>query len=180
MKKIIITLLVALGALQLAAQVNSATLVASGLTCSMCSKSIFKALEKVPFVEKVDVDIERSSYSISFRKGDEVVLDDLKKAVEDAGFFVASLKVKAAFANTEVYNDAHVSVGGIPFHFVSVPKQVLNGDREIIIVDKNFLSAKERNKYAKATKMKCFETGIVGECCPKNGSKSNRIYHVTI
>jgi len=180
MKKLILIMVLALASLQLEAQVTSATLVASGLTCSMCSKSIFKALEKVPFVEKVDVDIEKSSYSISFRKGADVVPDELKKAVEDAGFFVASLKLKAAFNNAEVYNDAHVSVSGIPFHFVNVPKQVLSGDKEITIVDKNFISAKDRKKYAKATKLKCFETGVAGECCPKSDSKANRIYHVTI
>lgn len=180
MKKSMLIMVLALVSMQMQAQVTSATLVASGLTCSMCSKSIFKALEKVPFVEKVDVDIEKSSYSISFRKGSEVVPDDIKKAVEDAGFFVASLKLKAAFNNAEVYNDAHVSVSGIPFHFINVPKQVLTGDKEITIVDKNFIPAKDRKKYAKATKMKCFETGVVGECCPKSDSKSNRIYHVTI
>lgn len=180
MKKSILIMILALASVQIRAQVTSATLVASGLTCSMCSKSIFKALEKVSFVEKVDVDIEKSSYSISFRKGADVVPDELKKAVEDAGFFVASLKLKAAFNNAEVYNDAHVSVSGIPFHFVNVPRQVLTGDKEITIVDKNFISAKDRKKYAKATKMKCFETGLVAECCPRSDSKSNRIYHVTI
>lgn len=87
MKKSILIMILALASVQIRAQVTSATLVASGLTCSMCSKSIFKALEKVSFVEKVDVDIEKSSYSISFRKGADVVPDELKKAVEDAGFF---------------------------------------------------------------------------------------------
>ena len=41
-------------------QIQSATLKADGLTCSMCSKAIYKALLKVPFVQSVTPDIEGS------------------------------------------------------------------------------------------------------------------------
>ena len=35
------------------AQVTNATLTASGLTCSMCSKAIYEALKKVNTIEQV-------------------------------------------------------------------------------------------------------------------------------
>jgi copper chaperone CopZ len=160
------------------AQIKSATLTASGLTCSMCSKSIYKALLKVPTIKDVQVDIQKSSYDIQFKEGSKVVIDDIKKAVEDAGFSVASMQVKASFNNTEVYNDAHVVWGGNNFHFLGVHKQTLNGEKMLTIVDKNYLPAKDFKKYSKQTKMKCVETGMMGECCTKSG-QSGRIYHVT-
>ena len=162
------------------AQMKSATLTASGLTCSMCSKAIFKALQKVPFIKTVDADVEKSSYAITFKDGEQVVLDDVKKAVQDAGFSVASMQVTASFDNTEVYNDAHLKVGGSTLHFLNVPKQVLTGDKTFTIVDKNYLSIGERKKYRKFTKMECFETGMMGSCCPGGKSAKNRVYHVTI
>jgi len=179
MKKIII-IIAMLWCLPAIAQMKSATLTASGLTCSMCSKAIFKALQKVPFIKTVDADVEKSSYAITFKDGEQVVLDDVKKAVQDAGFSVASMQVTASFENTEVYNDAHLKVGGSTLHFLNVPKQVLTGDKTFKIVDKNYLSVSERKKYRKFTKMECFETGMMGSCCPGEKSAANRVYHVTI
>lgn len=71
--------------------IKKVTLVASGLTCSMCSKAIFKALSKLDFVEEVKVDIEKSMYLLTFKEGKKVDIDQIKTAVTDAGFGVQSL-----------------------------------------------------------------------------------------
>ncbi len=72
-------------------EIKKVTLVASGLTCSMCSKAIFKALSKLDFVEEVKVDIEKSMYILAFKTGKKVEIDQIKLAVTDAGFGVQSL-----------------------------------------------------------------------------------------
>src|SRR4051812_48315307 len=77
------------------AQFTKASLQASGLTCSMCSKAVLKALQKVPFVETVDVDLKKQEYNMAFKNGAAVDFDALSKAVEDAGFSVSSLNVTA-------------------------------------------------------------------------------------
>jgi copper chaperone CopZ len=79
------------------AQIQSATLTASGLTCSMCSKSIFKAIEKLASVQSVEVDIDQSVFQIQFKDKAHVQPDDIKRAVTDAGFAIASLHIKARF-----------------------------------------------------------------------------------
>ena len=71
--------------------IKKVTLVASGLTCSMCSKAIFKALSKLDFVEEVKVDIEKSMYILAFKTGKKVAIDQIKLAVTEAGFGVQSL-----------------------------------------------------------------------------------------
>ena len=179
MKKLLATLLL-FAATTSFAQVRSASLTASGLTCSMCSKAIYKALLNVPTVKDVAVDIEHSKYTITFKENSTVAPDDIKKAVENAGFSVASMQLTAAFSNTDVYNDAHVVIDGSTYHFLNVEKQQLQGDHTITIVDKNYLPAAKRKEYSKYTTMKCFETGMMEPCCAKNGGASKRIYHVTM
>ena len=161
------------------AQIKSATLKASGLTCSMCSKAIFKSLQKVSFIQAVNPDIEGSTYAITFKPGAKVVLDDVKKAVENAGFSVAGLQVTASFPKTEISNDTHITLGGTNLHFLNVKPQHIQGDKTFTIVDKNFLPANDNKKYAAYTKMACFKTGMMAACCT-NGQSSGRIYHVTL
>ncbi len=163
------------------AQFKQANLQASGLTCSMCSKAIYKALTAVNFVEKVDSDIKNSSYIISFKQGMTVDFDALKNAVTNAGFSVAQLKVTANFSNAKVQNDAHILVQGKTLHFLNTPSQTLNGDKTFTVVDKNFASAKDHKKYSQFTSMKCYQTGFMENCCTKKeGTTGTRVYHVTI
>lgn len=169
-----------LWSLPMMAQIKSASLTASGLTCSMCSKSIFKALEQVSTIAAVDVDVEKSIFKIQFKDGAIVSLDAVKKAVEDAGFSVASLTVTAAFKGEKVQSDTHLLVGGSTFHFLNVKEKQLSGDVALTIVDKGYLSIKERKKYARYTTRKCFESGETAVCCPTNSSGSNRVYHVAL
>ena len=99
------------------AQVEKVTLVASGLTCSMCSKAIYQALQKVNVIESVKANIKESSYDITFKKDVAISFDDIRRTVEDAGFSVAKLQVTFNFDNVAVENDKHISVDGIIFIF---------------------------------------------------------------
>lgn len=161
------------------AQFTNAELTASGLTCSMCSKAIYKALVQVPFVEKVTANVKESSYSIVFKAGSDVSFDALKKSVEDAGFFVASLKVTGTFSNTAIKNDAHVTLANTNLHFLNVSEQTLNGPVTFSLIDKGFVDNKTYKQYSKSTTMKCFATGTMQSCCSKDAA-GQRIYHVTI
>lgn len=180
MKKIILVVLGLLIAASSFAQIKSATLSASGLTCSMCSKAIYKALQKVSFVKEVHPDIEGSKYHITFKDDKSIVLDDLKKAVEGAGFSVAALQVTANFPPTQIANDAHINYGGSTYHFLNVPNTTISGEKTFTIVDKKFLPDADYKKYAKYTTMKCVESGRMAACCTNNGTAGTRVYHVTL
>ena len=181
MKKLIIFLSIIFAAFAGNAQFKSASLQAAGLTCAMCTKAINKALDRLPFVSKVEPDIENSAFLITFKEGVDVDFDALKNAVEDAGFSVAKLKVTGTFNNLSVQNDAHVQLGGKTFHFLNVSNQKLNGQKSVQIVDRNFVTDKEFKKYSAASKMSCVQTGKAAGCCTKEGAAQNtRIYHVTL
>lgn len=160
------------------AQIRSASLTASGLTCSMCSKAIFKALGKVSFVQHVEPDIEGSTYKITFDPAKPIVLDELKKAVQNAGFSVAGLSVTASFPQTAISNDFHLPYGGATYHFLDVSNQTIAGEKTFRIVDKDFVADSEYKKYAAQTEMPCVKTGKMAACCNSNGG--TRVYHVTL
>ena len=153
------------------AQITKATIQASGLTCAMCSKAVYKALSAVPFVDKVQANIELSSFDLTFKPGRDIEPDALSKAVVDAGFSIAQLKLNTKFHDTKVQNDAHVTVGDKSFHFINVSPQTIDGDKTIVLVDKNFVSVKDYKKYGKLTSFKCYESGMMD---------GKRMYHVTM
>ncbi len=181
MKILVVYILVFFAGFQSWAQFSKASLQASGLTCSMCSKAVKNALEKVDFVEKIQVDIKNQQYNLQFKKDVVVNFDALSKAVENAGFSVASLKVTADVENIKAEKDAHILIGDKYFHFLNAKGQQLNGTTTFSIVDKSFVSAKVVRKYSSATKMQCVQTGKAEACCAKdNIGESSRIYHVII
>ena len=181
MKKLLMLLAIIIAATGVQAQFTKATIQASGLTCAMCSKAIDNALKELPFVATVRPDIKNSAFTVVFKEGQEADIDGLKKAVEDAGFFVAKFIITGVFNNTAVKNDEHVSIAGKEYHFLNVKEQVLDGEKNLTIVDKNFLTPAAFKKYSAATAMQCVKTGRVSDCCTKTGLASGtRMYHVTI
>lgn len=141
------------------AQIQSASLTASGLTCSMCSKAIYKALLKVPAVDKVEVDIEKSSYLINFNKNATVSPDVLKKAVEGAGFAIAKLELIAAVPETKVNADSKLNLQGTIYRFVRPNGRTIQGVQTLTIIDKSYLSPDDWKRYANDVPAKR-ETGV--------------------
>jgi len=163
------------------AQIKKASLQASGLTCSMCSKAVKEALEVVPFVEKVTVDIKNQQYNLSFKQDAAVDPDALSKAVEDAGFSVAALKITAAVDPQKLEKDEHVKIGTYYFHFLNGAGKEIKGDIVFNIVDKGFVSDKEHKKHASLSKMQCVKTGRMARCCTTaEVNDQARVFHVII
>lgn len=181
MKKMLSVLVITLLVTAARAQFTSANLQATGLTCAMCNNAIYKALQTLPFIASIKSDIKNSAFAIQFKDGAEVNINAIKKAVEDAGFSIGSLKLTGKFNDVKVENDKHVTVGNNVFHFLNVSNQTLNGEQTITIVDKDFVTAKQFKKISAATKMSCLQTGKAASCCEKEGIPADtRVYHATI
>jgi len=154
------------------AQLVSANLQVSGLTCSMCSFATQKQLQTLPFIDSIGTDIEHSSYMLYFKKEIPVEIDQIKSKVEDAGFAVAGLKISYNFVNEKVENDFHLEYQQKLYHFMSVKPQTLNGPVSLRILDKGFITDKEYRKRQKETLMPCYKTGKMPDV--------DRVYHVTL
>jgi copper chaperone CopZ len=163
------------------AQIKKITLQASGLTCSMCSNAINKALKTLDFVEAIEPNIKTSSFIITVKENSIANFDKVKSKVEDAGFFVAKMNATILFINTEISNDSHFVMNNNAFHFLNVNQQKLNGLQEIKLLDKGFVTKKDFKKNTNLTKMECYKTGVAASCCIKDGIVlGQRIYHITI
>lgn len=149
----------------------------TGVTCSMCSNSVNKALSSLKFVEKIEVDLENAIFSITFKPNEKVAIDEIKAKVEGAGFSVGELIADFKFDNLTVSKDYHYQFENNTYHFVNVKDQNLNKVTSIRFVDKGLTSIKEHKKYVGLTSYKCIKTGKMESCCKVEG---NRIYHITL
>lgn len=166
MKKFFILLLTCWFTIATNAQFTKASLEASGVTCALCSKAIVKALEQLPFVQEVKVDVKSQQYNLSFKKTSAVHFDDIQRAVEDAGFSIASLKVTGKFDKIKLQKDENIKIGDQTFNFLNGNNEMLDGERTFTLIDRNFLTPKTFKKYS----------GVV-----KQNTVSNiRVYHVII
>jgi copper chaperone CopZ len=157
-QKVFILLWIGCLSIKACAQFTNATLEASGVTCSLCSKAIKKALEALPVVQAVRVDVKSQQYNIAFKKNSVVHFTDIQKAVEDAGFSIASLRVTGYFDNIKLRRDENVRIGDQTFDFLNADNETLNGERTFTLVDKNFLAPKTFKKYTTAIKQTAVST----------------------
>jgi copper chaperone CopZ len=147
MKKIFLFIAIAFS-LAANAQVTKVSLQASGLTCSMCSNSINKALKTLDFVLKVDADIKTYTFEILFKPNSTVDFDLIKRKVENAGFTVTSFVATILFNNVQVINSQPVTIEDKTFLFVNMKEQSLDGLKKVKILDKGFVSSREYKRSA--------------------------------
>ena len=147
------------------AQFTKAELQVSGLTCALCAKATEKALKTLPFIGEIKTDLIRNTYLLTFKSGEQVNFDLISKKVQDAGFFVNSLKATFDFASVKVA-DNHFSYGGDTFQLMNATKSP-EGQAVVTIVDKGFAPKSVSKKY-------------LGQIADVSTGKSGRLYHVAI
>jgi copper chaperone CopZ len=182
MYKIITVLALLFSASVSRSQITQVEFQAAGVTCSMCSKAINKALLTLPFISDVRPDLQKNMFTVTFKDSAAVNLDDIRKKVEGAGFFVGKLWLTVNVTAADVKNDAHIQAGELNLHFMNVKTQQLNGAVKLRLLDKGFTTAKEYKKNSQFTKLECYKTGYMQSCCTIPGEKKGgeRIFHVTI
>lgn len=141
------------------AQIEKVSLQASGLTCSMCSNSINKALKTLDFVEKVDANVKNYTFEIYFKDKNAVDFNRIRKKVEGAGFSVSQFVVLVHF-NEALHHVTQVVVGKNTL-ILEKPIDGLQGLQKLKLLDRGFVSPQESKKTS-------FET------------TTEQIYHATI
>jgi copper chaperone CopZ len=119
------------------AQIKSAEVLASGLTCSMCSKAIFKALSSLPFVDTIKVNIETSVYQLNFKKDSAVKIESIRDAVYDAGFAIAKLSITANWKDKNAIKDLVFNDLGYQFQWQTKSNKMLSNTQKVFIVNKD-------------------------------------------
>lgn len=159
MKKIL-SIAVIIISMQASAQVSKVSLQASGLTCSMCSNSINKALKTIDFVDKIEPNLKTYTFNITFKENTSIDFDLIRKKVEDAGFFVATFVATVQFNHAELHEN-QVRLADQTFIFLNDKVSHLNGIKQVKIVDRGFVSSREYKRNTLYT-------------------SSNKIYHAIL
>lgn len=119
------------------AQIKSAEVLASGLTCSMCSKAIFKSLSKLDFVDTVKVNIETSVYQLKFKNDVPVKIEGIRDAVYDAGFAIAKLSITGNWKATSATKDLSFEDFGYQFKWQVKANKSLSNTQKVAILNKD-------------------------------------------
>ncbi len=59
--------------------------ISTGLTCSMCSRAVYKSLQSDKDIIKIETNLETQEWNIEYKQS-TYTYDKLKKSVEGAGF----------------------------------------------------------------------------------------------
>ena len=119
------------------AQIKSAEVLASGLTCSMCSKAIFKALSKLDFVDTVKVNIETSVYKLSFKNESKPSIEGIRDAVYDAGFAISKLSITGDWKLKTATKDLAFEDFGYQFKWQVKANKALTNTQKVYILNKD-------------------------------------------
>ncbi len=123
------------------AQISKAEIIATGLTCSMCSNAINKQLKSLADVESVAIDLNTNTFTVSLKKNNTLSPLIFKENIEKAGFFIGSLVLTttAETLSKKQYINVNNSKSG-------------NTIVQIQIVDKGYVTDKEFKKLSKSFK----------------------------
>lgn len=150
MKNIITLMLISLIAMEAKAQISKAELVATGLTCSMCSNAINKQFKAMPEVENVSIDLNSNTFTIYLKKGNLLTPKSFKDKVEKAGFFIGSLVLTMPFDNVKAADNLLYNTKEVSYVFVDTKPQTLKGEVKVQVLDKGFVTQKEYKKLQKS------------------------------
>lgn len=146
--KIVITIVVLLSTNSFA-QITKAEIVATGLTCSMCSNAINKQLKKLPEVEKVTIDLNTNTFIVSLKKNNTITPRILKESVINAGFFVGSMNITISFDNQKISENSKIKKDNLNLIFIDTNTKTLNGMTKLKVLDKGYLVQKDFKKNLK-------------------------------
>ena len=152
LKKIMITIILLLSVSNIFAQLTKVEIVATGLTCSMCSNAINKQLKTLTDVEKVDIDLNSNTFIVFLKNNNRITPKILKDKVEDAGFFVGEMILFLPFKNQIISENLTVYSPEMSFIFIDSKVKPSNGELKLQVLDKGYLTSKAFKKIAKLLK----------------------------
>lgn len=138
---VLLVSIVLLAGIKANAQISKAEIIATGLTCSMCSNAINKQLKSLPDVVNVETDLNTNTFTVTLKAGNTLSPKVFKDKVEKAGFFIGSLMLTT---KSEI-----IKQGG---YVVVNSASSTNPEVQIQVLDKGYVTEKEFKKLSKSFK----------------------------
>lgn len=149
-KFLALTLLALLSGISSYAQISKAEIMATGLTCSMCSNAINKQLKSMTQVDSISTDLNTNTFTVYFKENTLLQPKVLKTAVEKAGFFVGSMVLTMKIDPQNIEDNSTLKIEDGSFIFIDPKNQVSDKETQYRVLDKGFVTQKEYKKLAKS------------------------------
>ena len=130
-------------------QISKVEIVATGLTCSMCSNAINKQLKALSEVEKITTDLNTNTFTVELKKGSKISPLKLKQSVEKAGFYVGSIVLTITFEKPNLDDNLSTAINDDTYVFVDAESKPLSEVITAKVLDKGFVTTKEYKKLSK-------------------------------
>lgn len=128
--------------LQANAQINKVEIVATGLTCSMCSNAINKQLLSLPDVNKVDIDLNKNQFTVTLKANNNYTPKTFKDKIEDAGFFVGSMIISMQVASQTVVDNTQIG----SYIYIDTKPTNVNGSTKAKVLNKGYVTQAQYKK----------------------------------
>lgn len=131
------------------AQISKAEIIATGLTCSMCSNAINKQLKAMPEVEKVMIDLNNNTFVVNLKKNSKITPEALRLNIEKTGFFVGSMILTMDANTIEPKDNSSFKNASGTYILVSPDEKSANEKLRLKVLNSGFVTKKEYKKSAK-------------------------------
>ncbi|HEX8546420.1 MAG TPA: heavy metal-associated domain-containing protein [Cytophagaceae bacterium] len=135
-----------------------------GLTCSMCSNSIYKLLQKVDGVKEVRIDLNENIAEVFYKAEISPNYKELSQKIFDAGFSVRYMKANIEFMEDMAKFGNSYIVNGTKYVYIGNEEKIMRGPVLISLVGKGLMAKKELKKF----------DGVINKINP---SSSNQSYY---
>jgi copper chaperone CopZ len=142
LKSILVSAFVLLVSLSSQAQISKAEIIATGLTCSMCSNAINKQLKSMAEVENVSTDLNTNTFTVTLKENNKLTPNTLKESIEKTGFFIGSMVLTVDLGNSTITESQKIEKQSGTYVFV-------NGPVKVQVLNDGFVTKKEFKKSAK-------------------------------
>lgn len=148
-KKLLLVFVMLFGIMNSYSQISKAEIVATGLTCSMCSNAINKQLKSMPEVEKVMIDLNANTFMVSLKKNNAITPQVLRASIEKAGFFVGSMVLTMDVDNAQLKDHGSFKNVSGTYVFIGNNENTINGTLKLKVLNSGFVTKKEYKQSAK-------------------------------
>lgn len=148
-KKLLLVFVMLFGIMNSYSQISKAEIIATGLTCSMCSNAINKQLKAMPEVEKVIIDLNANTFMVSLKKNNVITPQVLRASIEKAGFFVGSMVLTMDVDNAQVKDNGSFKNASGTYVIVDAKDKTTNGTLRLKVLNSGFVTKKEYKQSAK-------------------------------
>ena len=128
------------------AQINKAEIIATGLTCSMCSNAIYKQLLRIPAIEKVETNLNTNTFTVYTKNENQLKPNELKENVEKSGFFIGSLIVYLPSDSLKIQDMKTLIQGATLYEFITDAAKINLVQTKVKLYDKGYVTAREFKK----------------------------------